>query len=126
MAAKKKIPLLLPKDVLGAESISEDAATRAFDVEKGIPEGYQGLDIGPKTIAEFCAFIKKGKTILWNGPLGVYELTPFAIGTKRIAECLKDVKGTTIVGGGDSIAALNELNLADSITHISTGGGATL
>lgn len=95
-------------------------------MESGIPDEYQGLDIGPETIKAFCAEIKKARTVLWNGPLGVYEFRLFTLGTDAIAHCLKEIKGTTIVGGGDSIAALQKLNLVNDVTHISTGGGATL
>ncbi len=125
-ASQRKIPLLLPLDTLGTKVLSEDAKIEIFDTEKGIADDYQGLDIGPKTIKYFCEFIQNAKTVLWNGPMGVYEFTPFANGTKHLAESLKGLKATTIVGGGDSIAALNELDLASSMTHVSTGGGATL
>jgi phosphoglycerate kinase len=85
-----------------------------------------GLDIGPKTIELYAAMIKDAKTVVWNGPMGVFEIPDFAKGTNAIAHAVADVSGTTIVGGGDSIAAVNQAGIADRITHISTGGGASL
>jgi len=85
-----------------------------------------GVDIGPKTIALYAGMIKDAKTVVWNGPMGVFEMPAFATGTNAIARAVSEVKGTTIVGGGDSIAAINQAGVADRITHISTGGGASL
>jgi phosphoglycerate kinase len=85
-----------------------------------------GLDIGPKTIDLYVGMIKDAKTVVWNGPMGVFEIPEFAKGTNAVAHAVADVKGTTIVGGGDSIAAVNQAGIADRITHISTGGGASL
>ena len=85
-----------------------------------------GLDIGPKTIELYARMIKDAKTVVWNGPMGVFEIPDFAKGTNAVARAVADVKGTTIVGGGDSIAAVNQAGIADRITHISTGGGASL
>ena len=85
-----------------------------------------GLDIGPKTIELYAGMIEDAKTVVWNGPMGVFEIPDFAKGTNAIAHAVADVKGTTIVGGGDSIAAVNQAGVADRITHISTGGGASL
>jgi phosphoglycerate kinase len=85
-----------------------------------------GVDIGPKTIALYAGMIKDAKTVVWNGPMGVFEIAAFADGTNAIARAVSEVKGTTIVGGGDSIAAINQAGVADRITHISTGGGASL
>ena len=92
------------------------------------PEDWRsdGLDIGPKTIELYAAMIKDAKTVVWNGPMGVFEIPDFAKGTNAIAHAVADVKGTTIVGGGDSIAAVNQAGIAERITHISTGGGASL
>ena len=91
-----------------------------------IPDEYMGLDIGPKTIKKFETFIENAKTVMWNGPLGVFEFPNFAIGTYEIGKILARVNGTTIIGGGDSAAAMEQMNLAEKMTHISTGGGASL
>ena len=85
-----------------------------------------GVDIGPETVHNYGLMIEKAKTVVWNGPMGVFEIPEFATGTNSIARAVADVKGTTIVGGGDSIAAVNQAGIADRITHISTGGGASL
>lgn len=120
--------IVLPIDCLAAEECSEDAPALVADFsERGIPEGYQGLDIGPKTIEHFSELLGEAKTVLWNGPLGVYEFDRFAKGTITIATRLGNLKGVvTVVGGGDLIAALNQADVSESMTHISTGGGATL
>ncbi|MES0491608.1 MAG: phosphoglycerate kinase [Leptospirales bacterium] len=114
----------LPDDHTIASEFSPDAKVKASGLE--IPEGWMGMDIGPKTIKKFEKIIKDAKTILWNGPMGVFEMEPFSKGTMSIAKSLSKNKGTTIVGGGDSMSALKKSGLEDSITHISTGGGATL
>ena len=85
-----------------------------------------GLDIGPKTVAAYADTIRRAKTVVWNGPMGVFEMAPFAAGTVAVARAVAEVKGTTIIGGGDSVAAINAAGLADRMTHISTGGGASL
>lgn len=125
-AKQKNIPIYLPIDTVVAEKISEDAATQIATLKEGIPPGECGVDIGPATIELFCSKLQSGKTILWNGPLGICEITPFSKGTKSIAEKISSLDATTIVGGGDSIAALQESGYMDRITHVSTGGGATL
>jgi phosphoglycerate kinase len=121
-----RIKFFLPSDILIADKIEEDAHTQLIEASKGIPEGWQGVDIGPKTIDIFSRELQKAATILWNGPLGIFEIPIFAKGTHAIAKCLAGLSATTIVGGGDSIAALQETGVIDKISHVSTGGGATL
>lgn len=119
--------IILPRDALIAETVSEEAPVKLVDFsEADIPEGYQGLDIGPQTIERFSHALGEAKTVLWNGPLGVYELERFAKGTHTLAARLGSLDVVSIVGGGDLIAALNQAGVSDKITHISTGGGATL
>lgn len=124
-AKEKNVNLLLPVDnVVGKEF---DANTEAKTVPSdSIPEGWMGLDIGEETIKLFSDAIKGAKTVVWNGPMGVFEMERFAIGTKKVAEALANSEAITIVGGGDSAAAVEQLGFADKITHISTGGGASL
>lgn len=117
--------LSLPKDVVVAEELAADAKTSVVAVEE-IPANEIGGDIGPETIENFAALIKGAGTVVWNGPMGVFELAPFANGTKAIAEALTECKGLTIVGGGDSAAAIEKFGLADKVSHVSTGGGASL
>ncbi len=124
-AKDKGIKLLLPVDNVIADAFSNDANTQV--VEGDIPDGWEGLDIGPKTVALYSDEIKKAKTVVWNGPMGVFEMEKFAVGTKAIAQALADNKdAVTIIGGGDSAAAVTQLGFADKVTHISTGGGASL
>lgn len=123
-AAGKK--LLLPVDIVVVSTISNDAKMKTVDSSKGIPDGLEGVDIGPKTIQLFTQQLKDAATVFWNGPLGVFEQSNFAKGTNAIAKAIASLKATTIVGGGDSIAALQAAGVADKITHISTGGGASL
>lgn len=118
--------ILLPVDCIAATECSEDVSTHLFDMSLGIPESYEGLDIGPKTISYYTKTLGDAATILWNGPFGVYEIEKFAKGTNAIAQTLAASPAVTVAGGGDIIAALNGAGLADKITHISTGGGATL
>jgi len=118
--------LVFPVDVVIAEDISEDVSTRICDV-KEIPEGMKGLDIGPGSIKTFKEKLKDAKTVIWNGPMGVFEIDKFAKGTIEVAKSLAQLSGArTIIGGGDSAAAVNKFNLDDKMTHISTGGGASL
>ncbi|MCK5242726.1 phosphoglycerate kinase [bacterium] len=117
--------LLLPIDHIVADDFKADA--RQKHVPRGtIDEGWEGMDIGPHTIEKFAAAIKNAKTVVWNGPMGVFELEPFAKGTQAIAKLLTESNATTIVGGGDSVAAVSQMGLADKMTHVSTGGGASL
>jgi phosphoglycerate kinase len=91
-----------------------------------IPDGWQGLDIGPETASRYVDIVDGAATVLWNGPVGVFELAPFAAGTRAVGEAVADSRGFTVVGGGDSAAAVRQMGLADRIDHVSTGGGATL
>lgn len=124
-AEKKGVKLLFPIDTVCGKEFSNEAETIVVD-SKEIPKGWQGLDIGPKAIEEFTQVLKNAKTVIWNGPLGVFEFEKFAKGTNAIAKVLSEIKAITIVGGGDSVAAVEKGGFSDKITHISTGGGATL
>ncbi len=119
------VKLLLPVDVKAAKEFSNDAESAYFDKDK-IPADMMGMDIGPKTVALYAEEIAKAKTIVWNGPMGVFEMENFAEGTKKIAEALAGSDAVTVIGGGDSAAAVEQFGLADKMTHISTGGGASL
>lgn len=120
------VTLLLPRDIVVADSFSADAASKVVSSNE-IPDGWMGLDIGPKTRAEFAAAIAGSATVVWNGPMGVFEMSPFAAGTRAVAEAMIANAGLTVVGGGDSAAAVRLLGLDESgFSHISTGGGASL
>lgn len=126
-AAGKNIRMLLPVDHVIAEKMDAAARTQIVSAEQGIPADQMGLDIGPQTIAAFSKEIAGAKTILWNGPMGVFEVAPFANGTVKIAQAIaSNHSAISIVGGGDSVAAVQQAGVADKITHISTGGGASL
>jgi phosphoglycerate kinase len=117
--------LLLPVDLVLGESF--DAATERRESDGvEVPDGWMGLDIGPRTAATYAARVAAAGTVLWNGPMGAFELEPFAAGTRAVAEAVAAAPGTTVVGGGDSVAALNEFGLADEVDWVSTGGGASL
>jgi len=124
-AKDKGVKLLLPVDIVVAKEFKPDAEHMVVDMDK-IPADYMGLDIGPKTISLFSEEIKDAKTVIWNGPMGVFEMPAFAVGTKSIAEAMSKIGGTTIIGGGDSASAVEQLGYAQKMTHISTGGGASL
>lgn len=127
-AKAKNVAIHLPVDVLAADQFSNDAMTQVIDVDK-IPAGWQGLDAGPKSIENFDAIVQQCKTILWNGPLGVFELESFSKGTislgNSIAEATKN-GAFSLVGGGDSVAAVKQFGFADKVSYVSTGGGAML
>ena len=117
--------LVLPLDHIVAAKFDPEAEHRVMPIGE-IPDGWMGLDIGPKTVAAYGDQIRAAKMILWNGPMGVFEMEPFAKGTVALAEVIAASDGTSVVGGGDSVAAVHEAGVADRITHISTGGGASL
>ena len=124
-AAEKGVKLLLPVDTVVANAFAADAESKV--VKNGeIPDGWQGLDIGPETIKLYCDAVKDAGTVIWNGPMGVFEFPAFAKGTEAVAEALSQTSAITIIGGGDSAAAVQQLGYADKMTHISTGGGASL
>lgn len=126
-AQSKNVRLLLPVDNVVAEKIDASATTQVIKSQQGVPADKMGLDIGPETVAAFAKEIAGAKTIVWNGPMGVFEVAPFAKGTMKIAEAIAQNRGAiSIVGGGDSVAAVQQSGLANKISHISTGGGASL
>jgi len=125
MMAKAQGKLLLPIDTVVAKDFANDAESKVVP-EGGIEAGWQGLDIGPKTIELFSDAVKSAKTVVWNGPMGVFEMENFAKGTNAIAQVLSEIDATTVIGGGDSVAAVNQAGLGDKMSHISTGGGASL
>jgi len=117
--------LLLPTDVVIADAMSAEANRKVVRIDQ-VPDGWRILDIGPQTVAAFGAKIRAAKTVIWNGPMGYFEAAPFAEGTRAIAQAMADCQGHTVIGGGDSVAAVEQMGLADKIGHISTGGGASL
>lgn len=125
-AKAKGVELYLPVDTVIAQEFKADAESKVCET-MAIPDGWEGLDIGPKTAELFADVIKTAKTVIWNGPMGVFEFPKFAVGTKAVAQALADnPEAITIIGGGDSAAAIEQLGYADKVTHISTGGGASL
>jgi phosphoglycerate kinase len=127
-AKERGVELLLPTDVVVADSFSPDANSQIVDINN-IPDGWMGLDIGPDSLKVFQAALADCKTVIWNGPMGVFEFPKFAAGTEGIAHTLADISKTgaiTIIGGGDSVAAVEKVGLAEQMSHISTGGGASL
>jgi phosphoglycerate kinase len=117
--------LLLPLDLVLGKSFDED--TERMDIDgTDVPDGWMGLDVGPRTGEAYGREIAAAGSVFWNGPMGAFELAPFAAGTRTVAEAVAAAPGTTVVGGGDSAAALAEFGLADEVTHLSTGGGASL
>ncbi len=125
LAKEKGVNLMIPTDNVAADSFSNDAAQKVCSSME-IPDGWQGLDIGPETTKAFADVIKNAKTVIWNGPMGVFEFENFAKGTIAVAEAVAEADAVTIIGGGDSAAAVTNLGFADKMTHISTGGGASL
>ena len=124
-AAAKGVKLLLPVDTVCADAFAPDAHSQVVKAGE-IPDGWQGLDIGPETVKLYCNAVKDAGTVIWNGPMGVFEFPAFAKGTEAVAKALSETSAITIIGGGDSAAAVQQLGYADKMTHISTGGGASL
>jgi phosphoglycerate kinase len=124
-ARERGCELLLPVDLVVADRFAADAATRVVAAD-AIPDGWMGLDIGPQTAERYAARLAGARTIFWNGPMGVFELAPFAQGTLAVAHAVAASPAVAVVGGGDSVAAVNVAGVADQISHVSTGGGAAL
>ncbi|WP_342559490.1 phosphoglycerate kinase [Metasolibacillus sp. FSL K6-0083] len=124
-AKEKGVQLHMPIDAVVADAFSKDAATQVVDID-AIPAGWMGLDIGPKTAASYADVIANSKLIIWNGPMGVFEMEKFANGTKTVANAMAATEGYTVIGGGDSAAAVEKFEVASQMNHISTGGGASL
>lgn len=124
-ASAKGVKILLPVDAMVTDDFKNPTTNKVVKVD-AIPSDMEGVDIGPETMALFSAAVKEAKTVVWNGPMGVFELPQFAVGTKAIAQAMADSGAITIVGGGDSAAAVEQLGFAEKMTHISTGGGASL
>lgn len=125
-AKERGVELMLTEDIVIADKFAEDANTQVVDAADGIPAGWEGLDIGPKTTANFCAAIQAAQTVVWNGPVGVFEMAPFAQGTIALAEALANADVVSVIGGGDTAAAVAQFGFADKMSHVSTGGGASL
>lgn len=124
-AKTKGVELLLPVDTIVTAKLEEGSESCAVSIGE-IPADLMGVDIGPETVKMFCERLAGAKTVVWNGPMGVFEMDSFATGTKKIAEAIAAISGTSIVGGGDSVAALEKFKLKEKMTHVSTGGGASL
>jgi phosphoglycerate kinase len=124
-AERRGVPLIVPEDVVAAPEASADAPTKTVRAGR-IPKGWKGFDIGPATVEEFARIAGEARTVFWNGPMGVFEIEPFASGTRGVAQAVSRAEGYTVVGGGDSAAAVRRLGLEQEIDHISTGGGASL
>lgn len=124
-AKERGVQLLMPIDVVIADRFAADAEKQTVSID-GIPDGWMALDIGPKTVEAYHRVIVESKTVVWNGPMGVFEMDAFAQGTIGVAVAMKECSGTTIIGGGDSVAAVEKAGVAEQMTHISTGGGASL
>ncbi|MND72852.1 Phosphoglycerate kinase [compost metagenome] len=127
-AKEKGVNVYLPIDVIAADSFDNNAKTQVANVD-AIPEGWQGLDAGPKTLAKFAEVVKASKTILWNGPLGVFEFENFSAGTKALGDAIADATAAgafSLVGGGDSVAAVKQFGYQNKVSYVSTGGGAML
>ena len=124
-AEESGVKLLLPVDVVVADKFAADAESKVVAAD-AIPAGWMGLDIGPETQKLFGEAVKNAGTVIWNGPMGVFEFPKFAKGTESVAAAMAECKGVTVVGGGDSASAIEKMGYADKVTHVSTGGGASL
>jgi phosphoglycerate kinase len=124
-AQSSRCRILLPLDLVAGDRFAEDAELRSID-GVDVPDGWMGLDVGPQTVAAYAREIDGAGTVFWNGPMGAFEMEPFAAGTRGIAEAVARAPGTTVIGGGDSAAAIHQFGLADRVDHLSTGGGAAL
>jgi phosphoglycerate kinase len=124
-ADERGVPIVLPEDVVAAAEISVDARKETVPADR-VPKGLKGLDIGPRTAREFARILSDARTVFWNGPMGVFELEPFALGTRGVAQAVAAIDAFTVVGGGDSVAAIRKLGFEDQVDHLSTGGGASL
>lgn len=125
-AEEEGVILFLPEDLVAASEFKADAEHKVVDTEEGVPGDWMALDIGPNTIRTYDLVIKRSNTVIWNGPMGVFEMEAFAKGTNAVAQSVANCTGITIVGGGDSVAAVEKSGLAEKMSHISTGGGASL
>jgi len=125
-ARDRGVEVFLPLDLVVAPEIKEEAPRKVVSVEEGVPEGWMALDIGPRTAQKYGEIIRQCRTVLWNGPMGVFEVPAISEGTRAVAQALAEVTGVTVVGGGDTVAAVEKWDLASKLTHVSTGGGATL
>jgi phosphoglycerate kinase len=125
LAAERGVKLLLPVDLVVADAFDANANRKVVPAD-AVPDGWRALDIGPETVRQFSEVVKGAQTVIWNGPMGVFELAPFAEGTRAIAQAMAESQGMTVIGGGDSVAAAEQMGLAERIKHISTGGGASL
>jgi phosphoglycerate kinase len=124
-AEGRGVPLVLPEDVVAAPEASADAPKRTVRAD-AVPRGLKGLDIGPRTVEEFTRLLGDARTVFWNGPMGVFELEPFSLGTRGVAQAVAGTDAFTVIGGGDSVAAIRRLGYEDQVDHLSTGGGASL
>jgi phosphoglycerate kinase len=124
-AESSRCRILLPLDLVAGDRFAEDAERRSIE-GVDVPDGWMGLDVGPQTVEGYAREIEGAGTVFWNGPMGAFEMEPFAAGTRGIAEAVAGAPGTTVIGGGDSGAAIHQFGLADRVDHLSTGGGAAL
>ncbi|HYZ10890.1 MAG TPA: phosphoglycerate kinase [Actinomycetota bacterium] len=124
-AVRRGVVVMLPEDVVAAPEASAEARKETVPADR-IPRGLKGLDVGPRTVEEFTRILADARTVFWNGPMGVFELEPFALGTRGVAQAVAAANAFTVIGGGDSVAAIRKLGYEDSIDHLSTGGGASL